>query len=268
MMIVLAVVLAVMLIMNGVMFYVLRMAAVVTGKQVSACFVRELEAYEGFLDKKGEENLQLAQEKKGLQKEISDMQGVMVSLKTSPFYAPRPVPRDLFVPSARYIDNDFFDNHKLVTDRMRGMDKAEMMERIREKNPYAGDMERYGSACRILESLPLDALYELATMQGTAQLEILGESMEGEDRKLLEEYAQGLQDACFDVLGFVSWLREVRTAHDPSMYVRTGEEGDDFSAQGQDVVTQYDGNISEGIKFIHQNKLFDFSIYRLRSSRK
>lgn len=267
MVIVLAVVLAVMLIMNGVMFYVLHMAAVVTGKQVNACFLRELEAYDGYLDKKGEENLQLAEEKKGLQKEITDMQGIMVSLKTSPFYAPRPVPRDLFVPSARYIDNDFFDNHKLVTDRMRDMDKAEMMGRIREKNPYAGDMERYHAACRILQSLPLNVLYELSTMEGKVQLGILKDSLEGIDRELLEEYVGGLGDAPFDSLNLMTWLREVRTAQDPSMYVRTGEEGDDFSAYGQDVVTQYDGNISEGIKFIHQNKLFDFSIYRLRSKK-
>lgn len=267
MIIVLAVVLAVMVIMNGVMFYVLRMAVIVTGKQVDACFVRELEAYDGFLDQKGRENQQLEEEKKGLQKEITDMQGVMVSLKTSPFYAPRPVPRDLFVPSARYIDNDFFDNHKLVSDRMRGLDKGVIMRRIREKNPYAGDLERYRAACRILEVLQLDALYELATMEGSAQLKVLRESLEGEDRKLLEEYADVPEDGSFDGLRFVSWLREVRTAHDPGMYVRTGERRDDFSAYGQDVVTQYDGNISEGMKFIHQNKLFDFSIYRLRSKK-
>lgn len=266
--IVLATVLAVMLIMNGVMFYVLRMAAMVTRRQVNACFVRELEAYEGFLDEKGEENRQLAEEKKDLQKEISDMQGVMVSLKTSPFYAPRPVPRDLFVPTARYIDNDFFDNHKLVGEQMKSLDKAEVMERIREKNPYAGDRERYESACRFLEGLGTGTLYELVTMDGERQLQALRESAQEPDRELLEEYVREREDAVFDGLGFVSWLREVRTANDPSMYVRTGEEQEDFSGDGQDVVTQYDGNISEGIKFIHQNMLFDFSIYRLRSSRK
>lgn len=263
--IILVVVLAIMLIMNGVMFYVLRTAAIITRKQIKICFVKELEQYEYFLEGKDDENKQLEEQKEELKKEISDMQGVMVSLKSSPFYAPRPVPRDLYVPMARYIDNDFFDNHKLVREQMKSLDKIEVMERIRRKMPYEGDREIYQSACRILKSLSLETLYELGTVEAKAQLSLLREILEGTDRRLLEDYIKEREEQEFDSLGFVSWLREVRTVHDPCMYMRTGEGQDTWAENEQDVVVQYDDNISEGVKFIHQNRLFDFSIYRLRS---
>lgn len=265
--ILLAVVLAVMLIMNGVMFYVLRTAAFITRKQIKSCFVKQLEQYDQFLERKDDENQRLVEKKDELKREISDMEGVMVSLKTSPFYAPRPVPRDLYVPMARYIDNDFFDNHKLVTEQMKQLDKAELMRRIREKIPYGGNRKKYESACRILDAMSLDTLYELGTVEGNVQLIVLQESLEGDDRQMLEDYVRETEGTTFDCLGFITWLREVRTAHDPGMYMRTGEKEETFDPDGQDVVIQYDDNISEGVKFIHQNRLFDFSIYRLRSKK-
>lgn len=267
MVIVLAMVLVIMVVMNAVMFYVLRTTAILTRKQVSACFVRELEDYDQFLDEQDEENRQLLEEREDLRKEISDMQGVMTSLKSSPFYAPRPVPRDLFVPTARYIDNDFFENHKRVKDLMKGFDKLEVMGRIREKLPYEGNLAEYEAASRILDMLDLNTLYELGTMSEPVQLQVLEESFEGMDKELLERYVSEQDREKFDCLDFVSWLKELRTYQDPRMYVRTGDRDDDFSPGGEDVVTQYDGNISEGIKFIHQNMLFDFSIYRLRSKK-
>lgn len=273
--VILGVVLLVMAVMNGALFYVLRTAAITTRKQVEACFVRELEDYSGYLSGKEAESRELRARKEGLEKKIEEMEGVMLSLKASPFYAPRRLERELFVPTARYIDNEFFDNHKRVNDMMREMDYQEIIDKIREKDYYRGDIEVYRAACSILSFLSMDMSYELCTMSGEVQREVMEIALQGREKELLKQFLaeEGIKEE-FDVLDFRSFVREVRTAQDPTMYIRTGHENpedtyytEDEDGQEVEVVHQYDENISEGLKIIYQNQSYDFSIYRLRSVR-
>ena len=265
--VILGIVFAVMAVMNGAMFYVLRTAAFSAKRQAEACFVRELEDYGSFLEEKREENKKIEKKKEELKEEIREMEGVMMSLKTSPFYAPKVIPRELFIPTARYIDNEFFDNHKIVNDMMRHMDYQEIVDDIRQKYVYQGNMQDYMTACSILSILSMDVTYELCTVPPKTQLLVLRAFL-GEDRlaSMLQRYVETLPgEEAFDVLDFRTYLREVRTAQDPTVYVRTGHEELTGVEPEEGLVHQHDENISEGLKIIYQNQSYDFSIYRLRS---
>lgn len=271
----LIIILVVMVVINALMLYVLKSAATTTYKEVRACFVRELEAYDTFLDDREEKRKKLEHEAQELDTHIEEMQGVMASLQTSPFYAPRPIPRDLFVPIARYIDDDFFDDHKIVSERMKDLDEEEVMGRIRQRYPYEGNKAVYEAATNLLDSLHMETVYGLVSMPGSSQLAILDESIEegSPEYELLVQYleesgyADEIDRDSFDTLSFINWLRDLKTANDPLFYVYTGRtDVADGSVEG-DTVTRYDGNISEGVKFVHQNKLFDFSIYRSRNKK-
>lgn len=260
------VVLLVMAVMNGALFYVLRITALSTRRQVEAHFVRELEDYSDYLERKAEESRQIKEQKEGLQKEIGEMEGVILSLKTSPFYAPRPIARELFIPTARYIDNEFFDNHKRVNDLMKDMDYQEIIDRIEKEQVYRGNLEDYEAACRILAFLSMDMSYELCTLSCAVQLEILQIALQGRERELLDIFLEENGEE-FDVLPFRTFAREIRTAQDPKMYIRTGGDMPEGLKACVELVHQHDENISEGLKIIYQNQSYDFSIYRLRSRR-
>ena len=258
-------VLVVMAVMNGALFYVLHITVLATRRQVEACFVRELEDYNDYLEEKTRESRQIEEHKKGLKKEIGEMEGVILSLKTSPFYAPRPIARELFIPTARYIDNEFFDNHKRVNDMMKDMDYQEIIDKIEEKQAYRVNLEDYEAACRILKFLSMNINYELCTLSDIVQLDILQMSLQGRERELLDIFLEESKEKEFDVLDFRTFVREVKTAQDPKMYIRTGGDMPEGLAACAELVHQYDGNISEGLKVIYQNQAYDFSIYRLRS---
>lgn len=266
--IVLGIVFLIMLVMNGALFYVLVTAASATRKQIDACFVQELEDYSGYLKEKEAESGQLESRKEKLQRDITSMEGVILSLKTSPFYAPRPISRELFVPTARYIDNEFFDNHKLVNDMMKDIDQMQIVRNIRQKHQYRGDLEAYDCACRLLEFLGMDTTYELCTIPPEEQIKTLREALSGKEAEVLDDFLAGLgEDEEFDVLNFRTYVREIRTAQDPNMYIRTGEHEVDYLTEDKTLVHQYDSNISEGLRIVYQNQSFDFSIYRLRSKK-
>lgn len=268
--VILGVVMVVMLAMNGALFYVLRQAAFATKKQVKRCFVKEMEAYSGFLAEKREESRQIGEERDALQEEVRELEGVVLSLKTSPFYAPRPVARELFIPTARYIDNEFFDNHKRVTDMLRDMDYQEIVDKIADTHAYEGNLQDYQAACNLLSFLSMDMTYELCTVEPGTQLIVLRAAlagMGGMGGDLLERYLEtlGNEEEDFDVLDFRTFVREIRVAQDPTMYVRTGRETLEEIEDWEGLEHQYDANISEGLKVIYQNRSYDFSIYRLRS---
>lgn len=268
MVIILGIVLGVMVVMNGALFYVLYTAVSVTGRQVSSCFVQELEDYSDFLKEKQAESEQIEEQKNELKKEIEEMEGVVLSLKTSPFYAPRPISRELYIPTARYIDNEFFDNHKRVNDMMKDMDQEEIIRQIRKKYTYMGDRKDYESAGRLLDFLDMDTAYELCTISPEEQLDALNEALEGREKEILQRFLDTLgEDEEFDVLNFRTFIREIRTAQDPRIYIRTGDKPLDYIEQDEDLIHQYDSNISEGLKVIYQNQSYDFSIYRLRSKK-
>lgn len=268
MVIILGIVFAVMVVMNGALFYVLYSAATVTKRQVSSCFVKELEDYNGYLQEKKQESRELEDKKKELNREITSLEGVVLSLKTSPFYAPRPVSRELFIPTARYIDNEFFDNHKRVNDMMKGVDQDQIIADIRSRHAYTGNREDYDTACRLLEFLEMETSYELCTIPPEEQLKTLSEALKDRELKFLERFLETLgEDEDFDVLNFRTFIREIRTAQDPKMYIRTGDPHRGDGNRDEDLVYQYDANISEGLKIIYQNQSYDFSIYRLRSKK-
>lgn len=271
MIIILTVVFILMVVMNGALFYVLYSAASTTKKQVSFNFVKELEDYNGYLKGKEQESRQLEEKKEDLDHEISSLEGVILSLKTSPFYAPRPISRELYIPTARYIDNEFFDNHKRVNDMMKQVDQKEIIKNIRERYTYVGNRADYETACRLLEFLDMDTTYQLCTVSSDVQLDTLKEALKGPELEFLSRYLDTLgEDDVFDVLGFRTFIREVRTAQDPKMYIRTGDikvnkDLQEMIDKDEDLVFKPDANISEGLKIIYQNQSFDFSIYRLRS---
>lgn len=261
-------VLAAMVVLNLFMGFVIYQIVLITNRQVKRHVTKELENCTAAVDQKMEEFKQMEQKKEKLQHEISSLEGVVLSLKTSPFYAPKAIDRELFIPTARYIDNTFFDNHKVVSDMMKGVDQREIVRNIRKLHAYTGNREDYDTACRLLDFLAVDTAYELCTVTPKLQIETLREALTGREAEMLEEFLRTLgEDEEFDALNFRTYLREIRTEQDPTMYIRTGDRELDCSQWGQEMVHQYDGNISEGLKVIYQNQSFDFSIYRLRSKK-
>lgn len=261
-------VLLVMVVLNLFLAFIIWQMVSITGRQVQTHMTKELENSVAALDLKMEEIQRLEEEKSRIQEEISSLEGVVLSLKTSPFYAPRPISRELFVPTARYVDNEFFDNHKLVNEMMREVNQKEIIERIRRRYLYTGSRKDYDTACEILKFLDMETVYNLCTISSADQYKLLYEALDGRAKEILCTFAENLQEnEEFDVLNFRTYVREIRTEQDPKVYIRTGNRSEEGLDWDKDLVHQYDSNISEGLKIIYQNKSFDFSIYRLRSKK-
>ncbi|MCI5620136.1 MAG: hypothetical protein MR355_01005 [Lachnospiraceae bacterium] len=256
------VVLAVLIYFMAVM---LRSVISQANQQVNGYFSKNLEIYdERYRDTIHSMN-QMHMEQESLSRELRGLKNEMISYRTSPFYAPRPLERDVYIPTARYVDNDFFEEYKTVKDKLQSIDKRSVIENVKNVVPFTGDMDRYELACGIVEKLNFDALYDLCTSQKEEQLQVLQDCLEPKEQKLLLEYIDDMTELDeFNVLSFLDYVRKVGRDNDPHLFVYVGVNEKDYSNPEKGIVCDVDTNICEGLKIIYQNKVYDYSIYKTR----
>lgn len=247
------------------MIVMLRSVVSEAGHQVNSYFLKNLESYDAQFKEKFRQMNELKEEQETLNREVKSMKSELVSYKTSPFYAPRPLARDVYIPTARYIDNDFFEEYKIAKDKLLSINKQQVINNVMGKVEYVGDMDRYQTACRIIEKLNFEAVYDLCSVEKEDQLSVLKECLDNQEAALLLEYVGNMQEMEeFDILAFLDYIKKVKNDNDPFVYVSVGENENDYSDEERKIICSVDDNICEGIKIIYQNKIYDYSIYKTR----
>ncbi len=258
-------VVVVLLVLIYFMTVMLRSVVSESNQKVNAYFLKNLEMYDSRYKEKVTSLHKMNMECEEVSRELRNMKNEMISYKTSPFYAPRPVPRDIYIPTARYIDNDFFEEYKIAKDKLLSINKQEVIDNVMNKVPFTGDLERYELVQGILQKLNFEAIYDLCSSTKEDQLQIIKECLDGEEQKLLLEHIEDMEDIDeFDVLGFVDYLKHIAWQNDPHVFVSVAENEEDFSDEERKIVCLVDQNICEGLKIVYQNKVYDYSIYKTR----
>ena len=258
-------VIVVLLVLIYFMTVMLRSVVSESNQKVNGYFLKNLEMYDTRYKDKVNSLRKLEVEYEDVSRELRNMKNEMISYKTSPFYAPRPVPRDIFIPTARYIDNDFFEEYKIAKDKLMSIDKQDVIDNVIEKVPFTGNITIYNTVQGIMEKLNFDAIYDLCSSTKEDQYRIIVESLDEEEQKLLSEYTQNMDDIEeFDVLRFTDFLKHIAWRNDPHVFVSVAENEADYSNPDRNIVCLVDQNICEGLKIVYQNKVYDYSIYKSR----
>lgn len=260
---VLAAVLIVMMAMNGVIFYILRTAVRTTEHQVREHFARQMTVFEGTVEEKQRESRELDEQLSDMKKEASDMKEIIDVLKSSPFYKPHKSEGEKLVPLAHYVDKQFFENYRIAKDMLAVLDKKKIIEQVQSLITYTGDAKRYKLVSKLLKTLDFNTVYELETVSGERQLQVLDEALQGEQHELFIEYVKGLKDPLsFRIMEFTDYLRVIQSANDPTLYIYTGDKDDRFGEDNGEMKVLYDSNICEGLRLVYQDQVYDYSICR------
>lgn len=258
-------VIVVLVVLIYFMTVMLRSVVSESNQKVNGYFLKNLEMYDTRYREKVSSLSKINVEYEEVSRELRNMKNEMISYKTSPFYAPRPVPRDIYIPTARYIDNDFFEEYKIAKDKLLSINKQEVIDNVMDKVPFTGDMKIYNTVQGILKKLNFEAIYDLCSSTKEDQLQIIKESLDDEEMKLLCKYIENLEeDDDFDVLGFTDFLKHTAGKNDPHVFVSVAENEEDYSNEERKIVCLVDQNICEGLKIVYQNKVYDYSIYKSR----
>ena len=256
------VVLGVLIYFMGVM---LKSVIAEANQKVNSYFIKNLEEYDDVYKNKMTNLNRINVEVEEASRELRNMKREMVSHRTSPFYAPRPIPRDIYIPTARYIDNDFFEEYKIAKDKLMSIDKQEVIDNVMAKVPYVGDINLYKVAQGIVKKIDFEAKYNLCSISGEEQLLVLKETLDAKEKELLLKYIESMEEFDeFDVLSFIDYIKRIERDNTPKVFVSVAENEKDYSNSERNVVCSVDSNICEGLKIVYQNKVYDYSIYKTR----
>ena len=129
-------VIVVLLVLIYFMTIMLRSVVSESNQKVNGYFLKNLEMYDERYKDKVKSLSKINVEYEDVARELKNMKNEMISYKTSPFYAPRPVPRDIYIPTARYIDNDFFEEYKIAKDKLMSINKQEVIDNVKKSTVY------------------------------------------------------------------------------------------------------------------------------------
>ena len=161
------------------------------------------------------------------------------------------------VKAAKYKNLDFKDDYYY----MRKFTQLDRNEAVRVVKAAQSGVENddYRVYQELLAMLDFDTVYKISLLDNWEQEEILRAEMSEEQLSILDSYLSETQRA-LDIIGFHEFLEEQNSLNDPTYYIHTGVGGDDFNTLGDDINTVTDSDISEGIKVIYKNKLYDYSL--------
>jgi|P1105metagenome_2_1110788.scaffolds.fasta_scaffold00038_62 hypothetical protein len=262
-----AVFIAIFVIMAVMIYFVTASLRIVTenaSKKVNVYFLSKLKEFDSDFKKKMNELEELKESKEEVEQRIKILKQDYNAMQVSRFYKPRPVIRDAYIPVSHYIDNGFFADYKTAKNLL-VMDKSSIIKTVLEKFPYHGNLERYNAAKSILELLNFNAIYDLCTLEKTEQLKVLYDSLKKKEKALLGEFIEPMDEIEeFDILDFISWLKQTVSIQTPELKAYLGEEDENYDNVADNVVCMFDKNVCEGIRIVYQGRLYDYSIYKSR----
>lgn len=154
-----------------------------------------------------------------------------------------------------YQNTNFSSDYKEVKENME-FSKKEIIQDVISKGDEKSSLESI--AIELLKKLDFEVVYELTTLTSENQLKVLYETLSEDEMKMVDMYLHTTNR--FDIVEFNDYVKHYALNGDPTFYVKTGWKNDNFDYLGDNVKTVYDENITEGVKIVHKDKLYDYSI--------
>lgn len=154
-----------------------------------------------------------------------------------------------------YKNADFKEDYKAVKENM-DFSKQDI---IRDVISGEEESDETSAVVELVRDFDFETIYQLSTLQSDEQKEVLKASLSEGQLDILNEYLSSKVEA-FSCIDFFDYVTQLAKRQDPNFYVKTGWSNDSFEHLGDNVVTVHDRDITEGLKIVHKDKLYDYSI--------
>ena len=156
-----------------------------------------------------------------------------------------------------YKNSDFKNDYKVLKEEMSFNKQDVIKDVIRNEDDGLSVLGKI--AIRLKDGISFDTIYKLSTLSSDEQLNVLESSFDPNEKLILNQYLKQNKNS-FNSIEFFDYVNQVAKMEDPNFYVKTGWKNDDFNNIDRKVVTVYDEEITEGVKIVHKDKVYDYSI--------
>lgn len=159
--------------------------------------------------------------------------------------------------NASTYKNNFKDDYKRIKEQM-SFDKDEILNKVVDINIFESNNVSK-AIVDLCNQFDFNTVYELSTLEPRLQEKVLKESLNDNQRYFLDEYLKN-KIGEFNSIDFYDYIKQIAKKEDPNFYVKTGWKNDNFDDDEKKIVTIHDDEITEGIKILHKDKLYDYSV--------
>lgn len=156
----------------------------------------------------------------------------------------------------RYKNSAFHEDYRTMR-RMDMLDKNAALAGVMEIQDRNGQQKSVYE--RLLEMLDFDTAYRLSSYAPEEQERLLREAMEPDMVPVFDSYL-ATEAGTFSAVGLYGYLKEQAVLNGNTYYVHKSKGTRDRIMETDAVQTVEDDEITEGVKIIYKNKLYDYSV--------
>lgn len=237
--------------MNIFIFIALNRIVKIVNKATRDYFVVKLQSYDDIIEAK-------SQDLERINKEIKELE-----LKRPTFiddskiknYSIESFSYDIKTPS--YKDDKFFENYKKVTTQFE-IDNKKIVKEFLSNIDMDSNIKYYNLVSKIKKDFNFEVLFVLATLNREEQYDVVKKALDKDGIKILEEYMN--KNKKFNALTFNKYIEGLLSDNDPYVYIKVGNDEENYDNSNEYIKTIYDPKISKGLQIIYKSKLYDYSI--------
>ena len=162
--------------------------------------------------------------------------------------------------AVNYKNINFESEYKRVKEAI-DANKREIIYEVINQEKMLPSYSYIDLANHIRDRFSFDTIFNLSTLAPEEQIAVLRATLLSGETAVLDSY---LKEECrqseFDAVNFFGHIEQLTKIFDKKYYVMTGWKFDSFEDISENVVTVYDSGICEGIKVMHENRIYDYSI--------
>jgi len=248
----------IVIIMLLFVFVLLKNIILRIGQNAKKYFVNKLQEYDYIVEEKEKQIDELTDEIKILLKNKAELDRYnMITLPKSA--RKKPQRQSLNLKQPKYREENFFFNYKELKQKF-DFDKEELIKEFINEHHDKKHEKDYKTLTNFKKKFDKEAIYQLMTLTGTEQINILKTILTDKEKELIDLENIIKDKNKFNILNLFEKIDEMILEINPSINVYVSKYDKDYNYIDPYIKTFHYKNMSEGIIIEYKGKRYDFSI--------
>ena len=164
------------------------------------------------------------------------------------------------IPTAQYREDSFFNTYKELKRKFKIDNEKTIKEFLEKHKTTQKDKKKYEILVRFRKQFTADTIYELLTLTGSEQYQIIKEVIKPKENEIIQLEKNFKNPSQFNISKLLDKIEQELKKCDPTVYVYVGDQNLNYNHLGENIKTRYYKNMSEGIIIHYKGKMYDYSI--------
>ena len=159
-----------------------------------------------------------------------------------------------------FREEEFFNNYKKIKKNFKVNVEQVITKFVNEHKNTTEQENVYESLVKLKMKFNDNSIYELLTLTGEDQYEILNEVLSVDEKTILDFEEKFKNDKNFSILLLLEEINNKIKENDPTIYVYLSEIKEKYSKMSKHIKLFEYKNMSEGVIIHYKGKMYDYSI--------